>query len=212
MLRGLFKCVRNVLCLSEQIAAPPTSHGSLKSKFTELIPTDSRVFVGRFTYGNPQFRLWDESERIQVGSFCSIADDVVIFGGGEHRTDWVTTYPLRVAFDDPLASKDGHPASKGETKIGNDVWIGFRAMVLSGVTIGDGAVIGAGAVVTADVPPYAIVAGNPAKVIRYRFDASVIEKLLALRWWEWDIDKIKENIPLLCSTNFKKVIDNYEPE
>jgi acetyltransferase-like isoleucine patch superfamily enzyme len=147
----------------------------MQSKIPELIPTDSRVSVGRFTYGNPQFMLWDDSERIQIGSFCSIASEVVIFGGGEHRTDWVTTFPLRIAFGDPLAGKDGHPASKGETRIGNDVWIGFRAMVLSGVTIGDGVVIGTGAVVAADVPSYAIVAGNPAKVI---------EKLLALRWWE----------------------------
>ena len=184
----------------------------MQSKIPELIPTDSRVTVGRFTYGTPQFKMWDESERIQIGSFCSIAEEVVIFGGGEHRTDWLTTFPLRFAFDDPLAGKDGHPASKGVTKIGNDVWLGFRAMVLSGVTIGDGAAIGAGAVVTTSVPPYAIVAGNPAKVIRYRFSPDVIQKLLTLRWWEWDINKIKENIPLLCSSSVGNVINNYEPE
>lgn len=184
----------------------------MQSKIPELIPTDSRVFVGRFTYGNPQFMLWDDSEHIRIGSFCSIADEVVIFGGGEHRTDWVTTFPLRIAFGDPLAGKDGHPASKGETRIGNDVWIGFRAMVLSGVNIGDGAVIGAGAVVAADVPPYAIVGGNPAKVIRYRFSPKEIQKLLELRWWEWDVNKIKTNAPLLCSTNIEKLINDHEPE
>lgn len=177
----------------------------MQSKIPELIPTDSRVSVGRFTYGNPQFMLWDDSERIKIGSFCSIADEVVIFGGGEHRTDWVTTFPLRIAFDDPLKGKDGHPASKGETKIGNDVWIGFRAMILSGVTIGDGVVIGAGAVVAADVPPYAIVAGNPAKVIRLRFAPNVIKRLLELRWWEWDINKIKTSISLLCSADTEKL-------
>lgn len=184
----------------------------MQSKIPEVIPTDSRVTVGRFTYGNPQFKLWDDSERIQIGSFCSIADEVVIFGGGEHRADWVTTFPLRIAFGDPLAGKDGHPASKGETKIGNDVWIGFRAMVLSGVTIGDGAVIGAGAVVAADVPPYAIVVGNPAKVIRYRFPSGEIQKLLALRWWEWDVDKIKANIPMLCSAEIETIIKKNEPK
>ncbi len=173
----------------------------MQSKIPELISTDSRVSVGRFTYGNPQFMLWDDLERIHIGSFCSIANEVVIFGGGEHRTDWVTTFPLRIAFGDTLAGKDGLPASKGETKIGNDVWIGFRAIVLSGVTIGDGAVIGTGAIVTEDIPPYAIVAGNPARLIRYRFSSNEIERLLVLRWWEWDIDKIKSNIPLLCSTN-----------
>jgi chloramphenicol O-acetyltransferase type B len=181
----------------------------MQSKIPELIPTDSRVTVGRFTYGSPQLLLWDDSGRIQIGSFCSIAHEVAILGGGEHRTDWITTFPLRIAFDDPLAGKDGIPFSKGETKIGNDVWIGFRATVLSGVTIGDGAVIGAGAVVVADVPPYAIVAGNPARVVRYRFSSSNIEKLLALRWWDWDIDRIKIITPLLCSTNIEKFCNNY---
>lgn len=180
----------------------------MQSKIPELIPTDSRISVGRFTYGSPQFMLWDEAERIQIGSFCSIADEVVIFGGGEHRTDWATTFPLRIAFDDPLAGRDGHPASKGATQIGNDVWIGFRAMVLSGITIGDGVVIGAGSVVASDVPPYAIVAGNPAKVVRYRFTGDEIEKLHALRWWEWDVNKIKENIPLLCSIDISALIKN----
>jgi acetyltransferase-like isoleucine patch superfamily enzyme len=151
--------------------------------------------------------LWDDSERIQIGSFCSIANEVVIFGGGEHRTDWVTTYPLRIAFGDLLESRDGHPATKGKTTIGNDVWIGFRAMLLSGVTIGDGAVIAAGAVVAADVPPYAIVAGNPAKVIRYRFEPNAIQKLLELAWWEWDFNKIKANVSLLCSTNIENLIN-----
>lgn len=156
--------------------------------------------------------LWDESERIRIGSFCSIADEVVIFGGGEHRTDWATTFPLRIAFGDPLAGKDGHPVSKGETKIGSDVWIGFRVIVLSGVTIGDGAVIGAGAMVAADVPPYAIVAGNPAEVIRYRFPPNDIQRLLSLCWWDWDIDKIKENVPLLCSENIERFIRDHEPK
>lgn len=184
----------------------------MQSKIPELIPTDSRVSVGRFTYGNPQLLMWDASERIHIGAFCSIANEVVISGGGEHRTDWVTTFPLRTAFGDPLASKDGHPASKGKTQIGNDVWIGTRAMILSGINIGDGAVIGAGAVVASDVPPYAIVAGNPAKIIRYRFAPNVIIRLLALRWWDWDINKIKANTSQLCSTDMEKFLENYEPK
>lgn len=184
----------------------------MQSEIPELIPTDLRVSVGRFTYGNPQFMLWDDSERISIGSFCSISNEVVIFGGGEHNTDWVTTFPLRIAFGEPLANKDGHPASKGETKIGNDVWIGFRAMVLSGVNIGDGAVIGAGAVVAADVPPYAIVVGNPAKVIRYRFAPNEIQELLKILWWEWDINKIQATSSLLCSTNIKELLTKVRNE
>lgn len=172
----------------------------MSSKIQELIPNDARISVGRFTYGNPQFMLWGDAEHISIGSFCSIANEVAIFGGGEHRFDWVTTFPLRMAFGDPLAGEDGHPTSKGQTKIGNDVWIAARATVLSGVTIGDGAVIGAGAVVATDVPPYAIVAGNPARIIRYRFKPNEIRSLLEIRWWEWDIEKIKKNIPSLCST------------
>ncbi len=173
----------------------------MRSNIPELKPADRRVCVGRFTYGNPEFLFWDDSERIQIGAFCSIANEVVVFGGGEHRADWVTTFPLRLAFGDPLAGKDGHPASKGATRIGNDVWIGFRAMVLSGVTIGDGAVIGAGAVVASDVAPYAIVVGNPARVVRFRFGTAEIRQLLALRWWDWDLDKIRVNMPILCSAD-----------
>jgi chloramphenicol O-acetyltransferase type B len=179
-----------------------------QSVIPELDPQDARVSVGRFTYGNPQFMMWEDSERIEIGSFCSIADQVVIFGGGEHRTDWVTTFPLRIALGDPLAGKDGHPASKGSTRIGSDVWLGFRAMVLSGVTVGDGAVVAAGAVVASDVPPYAIVAGNPAKLIRYRFPPVDVENLLKLRWWEWNIEKIKRNISKLCNSSVAEILSN----
>lgn len=182
----------------------------MQSNIPELIPIDTRVSVGRFTYGNPQFLLWDASERIQIGSFCSIANEVAIFGGGEHRIDWISTFPLRIALGDPLAGKDGHPSTKGETIIGSDVWIGFRAMVLSGITIGDGAIIGAGAVITRNVPPYAIVAGNPAKIIRYRFKPQLVDKLLQIRWWDWDISKIKLNASLLSSKNIEKLINDYE--
>jgi chloramphenicol O-acetyltransferase type B len=171
----------------------------MTSKIPELTTSDNRISIGKFTYGNPKFMLWGESERIEIGAFCSIAEEVTIFAGGEHRTDWATTFPLRIAFEDPQAGKDGHPTSKGLTKIGNDVWIGFRAIILSGVTIGDGAVIGAGAVVSQDVLPYSIVAGNPAKFIRYRFDEDQIKRLLELEWWNWDISKIEHHISVLSS-------------
>lgn len=173
----------------------------MKSIIPELYNTDPRISVGRFTYGNPEFKIWGDSERIEIGSFCSIAEEVVIFGGGEHRTDWATTFPLRIAFDDEFAGLDGHPSTKGITKIGNDVWIGFRSIILSGVTIGDGAVIGAGSVVSRDVPAYAIVVGNPARLIRYRFSVEDINKLLSMKWWNWSLEKIIKNIPNLSSVN-----------
>jgi chloramphenicol O-acetyltransferase type B len=170
-----------------------------ESMIPPLTSTDSRVTVGRFTYGTPRLKVWAAEDRIEIGAFCSIADDVVIMGGGEHNLDWVTTFPLHIALGDPLAGKDGHPATKGPTRIGNDVWIGHGAIVLSGVTVGDGAVIGAGSVVVGDVLPYQVVGGNPARPIRFRFSENQIAGLLALKWWDWSLQRIRESSRLLCS-------------
>jgi len=171
-----------------------------------LTSDDPRISIGRFTYGGATFKLWSAGERVEVGAFCSFAEDVLIFGGGEHRLDWVTTHPLRIAFNSPGAGQDGHPHSKGPTRIGNDVWIGHGAMVLSGVTIGDGACIGAGAVVSKDVPPYGIAAGNPAALVRTRFSETQIAQLLHVAWWNWPIDRIKQFEALLCSADIDAFI------
>ena len=121
--------------------------------------------------------------------------------GGNHRVDWVTTYPFNVLPQYFSKGKDilGHPASKGDIIIGNDVWIGNGASIMSGVSIGDGAVIGARAVVAKDVKPYEIVVGNPAKPIKMRFDDDTIEKLLELKWWNLSIDEINLIVPLLMA-------------
>ena len=116
----------------------------------------ARYSIGDFTYGNPNVLSYTLKEKLIIGKFCSIASNVTIFLGGEHRSDWVTTFPFNVRFKE-FNSFEGHPKSKGNVEIGNDVWIGFKATLLSGVIIGDGAVIGACALVTSDVPPYAIV-------------------------------------------------------
>lgn len=174
---------------------------TLESAIPPLISTDPRVTVGRFTYGSPALKLWSDDESVSIGAFCSIAEEVVILGGGEHRMDWVTTFPLRIAFADPLSGRDGHPANKGPTVIGNDVWISYGATILSGVRVGHGAVIGARAVVTRDVPDYAVVAGNPAQVVKMRFTPSQIERLLAVSWWDWSIEKIFEHTHALCNTD-----------
>ena len=167
--------------------------------------------IGEFTYGRPNVIQWDDSTRLHIGRFCSIADEVTIVLGGNHRTDWVTTYPFNVLSEPFPKACDikGHPATKGDVWIGNDVWIGLGATILSGVHIGDGAVIGANTVVAKDVDPYAIVVGNPGRMVKKRFDDDTIKALSEIRWWEWNEERINEAMPLLCSPNIQVFIDCY---
>lgn len=164
---------------------------------------------GAYSYGHPaHVKNWGEPTYYTVGKFCSLADNITIYLGGNHRTDWISTYPFP-SFQQQFpeaAQITGHPATKGNVIIGNDVWIGSSAVILSGVTIGDGAVIGCHSVVTKNVPAYSIAAGNPAKVIRYRFDQKTIELFLRIQWWNWPIQKIRENVHLLCSPNAEEFL------
>ena len=157
-----------------------------------------RYRIGDHTYGKPRVISRGEGRSLTVGRYCSISTQVLIFLGSEHRTDWISTYPFPALWKEANSIK-GHPFSKGDVWIGNDVYIGYNVIILSGVTIGDGAVIGAGSVVAKDVPPYAVVAGNPAAVIRYRFDEETIKKLLEIKWWDWPDEMVKENIHLICN-------------
>lgn len=163
----------------------------------------SNITVGRFTYGfeNLTIRQWNEGAALKIGSFCSLAVNINIFLGGNHRTDWITTFPFGHIYEDELGGSDivGHPSTKGDLIIGNDVWIGAGATIMSGVKIGDGAVIAANACVVKDVPPYHIVGGNPAKILKKRFDQEIIEILLQLKWWDWEIGNIKEIIKILSA-------------
>ena len=163
---------------------------------------------GRYSYGAPRI-VWHEGDtgELSVGAYCSFAVGVEIFLGGEHRTDWISTYPFRAALALPGAFSDGHPLSRGDIIIGNDVWVGREAKIRSGVTVGDGAVLGAAAVVTRPVRPYAVVAGNPARELRRRFPDSVVERLLAIRWWDWPHDEIVANIHLLNSSDLDAFFD-----
>jgi acetyltransferase-like isoleucine patch superfamily enzyme len=120
------------------------------------------------------------------------AHDVIILSGGEHDLSKVTCYPIRGVFHKMRG--DFVSASKGPVIIGNDVWVGAGAIILSGVSIGDGAIVAAGAVVTKDVPAYSIVGGNPARLIRFRFSEDQIAKLLSIGWWNWSEEKIRKNI------------------
>jgi acetyltransferase-like isoleucine patch superfamily enzyme len=170
----------------------------------------SLITVGRFTYGSDDLniRQWNEGANLKIGSFCSIGQYVTIFLGGNHRVDWVSTFPFGHVYVDELGGPTvtGHPATKGDVTIGNDVWIGEGATVMSGITIGDGAVIAANSTITKNVAPYSIVGGNPEKFLKYRFDADVIDSLLQLRWWDLPLDSIKSCIKILSAPPDLKVL------
>ncbi len=162
--------------------------------------------IGRGTYGSPKIISWNEGATFKIGTFCSIASGVKIYLGGEHRIDWVTTYPFSWLWDS-ARHIEGHPRAKGDVVIGNDVWIGTEAIILSGVNIGDGAVVGARAVVSKDIEPYAIHAGNPARLVKKRFDENTIQQLLELRWWDFDDTAIEELLPRMLDTDIQAFID-----
>jgi acetyltransferase-like isoleucine patch superfamily enzyme len=166
-----------------------------------------RLTVGRHTYGYPVIKTYTHDEtRLVVGAYSALSEESIVMLGGEHATDRVTTYPLRIRLKLPGAGEDGIPVKTGDTVIGSDVWLTMRTFIRSGVTIGDGAIVAAGAVVVDDVPPYAIVGGNPAKVIRYRFTPEQIEALLEIRWWDWPDELVVEATPLLCGTDIDAFI------
>jgi acetyltransferase-like isoleucine patch superfamily enzyme len=166
----------------------------------------SKYSIGKYSYGEPRVLTWGEKATLKVGKYCSIAEDVTIVLGGEHKTDWITTFPFWVTFED-FYNSPTPPGTKGDVIIGNDVWIGINATILSGVTIGDGAVIGANSLVTQNVEPYTVIVGNPAKLIRKRFDQQTIDELLKIKWWDWDYQRIKENMPLLLSNRVSEFIE-----
>lgn len=157
---------------------------------------------GRCSYGTPLItRSPIGEEHVRIGSFVSIAPDVVLLDGGGHRTDWVSTFPMRMCLELAGAKEDGNPLSRGDVTIGHDVWIGRGARVLSGITIGHGAVVGAYSVVTKDVAPYTIVGGNPAREIRKRFSDEQVSELLTIEWWNWPMEKIVECVGELSDPN-----------
>jgi acetyltransferase-like isoleucine patch superfamily enzyme len=161
--------------------------------------------IGKHTYGSPEIR--GNKNLVSIGSFCSIAKGVTILSCQDHRTDWITTFPFEQLWK---CGNKGHPTGKGPIVIKNDVWIGFGSLILSGITISDGAVIAAESVVTKDVPPYCIVGGNPAKIIKKRFPDSVIDRLLKIKWWDWDDEKIKNFRVYLMSYPSEKILSLME--
>lgn len=142
-------------------------------------------------------------DKLKIGRFCSIGSGVSFLMGGNqgHNKDWISTFPF---FYQNFENAENAFQRSGDTVVGNDVWIGTEAMIMPGVTIGDGAVIGARSLVAKDVAPFSIVGGNPAKEIRKRFSDEEISMLLEIKWWDWDIEKIKAQVPFLCSGNIRE--------
>lgn len=159
----------------------------------------SPISIGRFTYGteNVSVRQWGEGAALRIGSFCSIASAVTIFLGGNHRSDWATTFPFGHIYQEQLGGTGivGHPQTNGDVTIGDDVWIAHGVTIMSGVTVGAGAVLAVNATVIKDVAPYQIVGGNPAKAIKQRFSDEVVALLLELRWWDLPVEVIKAIAP-----------------
>ena len=168
-----------------------------KALFKKEEPSWKELYeVGPATYGEPTVLNWGETATLKVGAYCSIGGSVKIYLGGNHRVDWITTYPFSI-FRKNAKYITGHPATKGDVIIGHDVWIGDDAKILSGVSIGNGAVVGSSAVVSSNVAPYSIVAGNPAKHIKMRFTDEEILTLETLSWWSWDEAKLDSAMPYL---------------
>ena len=147
-------------------------------------------------------------DRLIIGRFCAIARGIeFIMNGANHRMNSATTYPFNIMGGgwETFAPELKDLPFKGDTVVGNDVWIGQHVTVLPGVHIGDGAIIGANSVVAKDIPPYCIAAGDPCRIIRKRFDDELIQYLLTLKWWDWDADKIFQNMGALCSSDLEQL-------
>jgi virginiamycin A acetyltransferase len=182
--------------------------------FLKNVIKNPNIEVGDFTYyddfenvenfeKNVRYHFDFTGDKLKIGKFCMIASDVTfVMNGANHLTEGISSYPFAVFGGDWACAMEGKSyPSRGDIVVGNDVWLGYKSVVMSGVTIGDGAIIGAYSVVTKDVPPYAIVGGNPAKIIRKRFSDSDIERLLKLAWWDWDFEKISRNVKHLTGNN-----------
>jgi chloramphenicol O-acetyltransferase type B len=188
-----------------------------RNKLAPFLADGFPIEIGRGSYGGPKLH-WSKGDfkwTLRIGAFCSIAEDVSIFVGahGRHTVDFMSTYPLGMVFGRAAVRKPSRmTAGDLGVNIGNDVWIGRGAMIMAGVTIGDGAVVAARAVVNKDVPPYAIVGGVPAKLIRYRFDEATVARLLQVQWWNWPDEVIAERLSLFHTPEFAEQLDSYLPE
>lgn len=197
--------------------------GVTRTVYLKNIIKNPQIIVGDYTYYDDPEDVYNFEknvlylfefmrDRLVVGKFCQIATGVrFIMNGSNHAMNGVSTYPFKV-FGGKWSKAALDIKSKGDTVIGNDVWIGNNATIMQGIKIGDGAIIGTNSLVTKDVPAYTIVGGNPAREIRKRFDNETIEFLLALKWWDWNVEKITNHIELITSGNIEKLKRIYEKD
>jgi len=178
-----------------------------------------RVPVGKHSYGWEKIILtYSWLANLKIGNFCALAPGLTINLGGNHRIDWISTYPFGLPvppsaqiFKDNVRGRDKlFSISNGDIVIGNDIWTGFDVTIMSGVKIGDGAVISSNSVVYESIKPYSIVGGNPAKLWTFRFDEDIIKKLLEIKWWNWPDKNIYDVVPLLLSSEFNELFEYYE--
>lgn len=198
--------------------------GDTQTVYLNAVVKDPSIVVGdytiyndfisdprQFVQNNVLYHYPINHERLIIGKFCSIACGVkFLFNCANHTLKSLSTYTFPLFYEDWELEKSNVVSAwdnKGDIVIGNDVWIGFEAVILAGVKIGDGAIIGTRAVVTKDVPPYSIVCGIPAKVIRKRYSPDIIEQLLSLRWWDWTKDRIKRNLPFIMAGNIENMTE-----
>lgn len=187
--------------------------------FLKNIIKNPNIEVGDYTYyddfedvgnfeKNVKYHFDFIGDKLIIGKFCMIASDVkFIMNGGNHLTDALSTYPFAIFGHGWEKAMEGREyPTKGDTIVGNDVWIGYNSVIMPGVRIGDGAIIATNSTVTKDVEPYSIVGGNPAREIRKRFPEEKIDKLLALRWWDWDLKKITKHVGDLAGKDISALI------
>lgn len=203
---------------------PPTARGWLRRRLNPdnqtrlhlahlVAKRPGQIAIGPYTYGRPKVRFPESGAQLAIGRYGSIADGVEILLGGNHRLDWASSYPFPAlpGLWPAAAGLSGHDATRGNVIIGHDVWLGSQAMILSGVTIGHGAAVAARAVVTRNVPPYAIVAGNPARVVRMRFPPEQVAALIETRWWDRPEEEVARLVPLLMSERLEALIAALRP-
>ena len=204
---------------NKNIAFPLKNYDKLC--FLKNIITNPNIIVGDYTYyddfedvhnfeKNVKYHFDFTGDQLIIGKFCMIASDVkFIMNGANHLSNAISTYPFSIfgnGWENAMEGK-AYP-NKGNIEIGNDVWIGYNATIMAGVKIGDGAIIATNATVVSDVKPYTVVGGNPAREIKKRFSPEIIERLLKLQWWNWDIEKITKNVQNLTDLDIDKLEKN----